>query len=108
MLEGINTKVNKILEGDSIVQMESLPECSVDMIFAAPPYNLQLESELLRPNNSVVDGVKDNWDKFESIGAYDQFTRAWLTVARNVLKESGSLWVIGSYHNLFRVVSILQ
>ena len=108
MLEGINTKVNKILEGDSIVQMESLPECSVDMIFADPPYNLQLESELLRPNNTVVDGVKDNWDKFESIGAYDQFTRAWLTVARNVLKESGSLWVIGSYHNIFRVGAILQ
>ena len=108
MLEGINTRVNKILEGDCIVQMDSLPDRSVDMIFADPPYNLQLKSELLRPNNTVVDGVKNKWDKFENIEVYDQFTREWLTAARNVLKDSGSLWVIGSYHNIFRVGAILQ
>lgn len=108
MLQEIKTKINTILEGDCIQQMDSLPERSIDAIFADPPYNLQLSSDLLRPNNTLVDGVNNNWDKFESFAAYDQFTRMWLKAARNVLKDDGTLWVIGSYHNIFRVGSILQ
>jgi len=108
MLQEIETKVNTILEGDCIKHMRSSPERSVDAIFADPPYNLQLGSDLLRPNNTFVDGVNNNWDKFESFAAYDEFTRTWLTEARNVLKDEGTLWVIGSYHNIFRVGSILQ
>ena len=101
-------KKNTIKVGDCIALMETMPEGSVDMIFADPPYNLQLEGELYRPNNSRVDGVDDNWDKFDSFAAYDAFTRAWLRAARRVLKENGSLWVIGSYHNIFRVGTALQ
>ncbi|WP_046023466.1 site-specific DNA-methyltransferase [Magnetospira sp. QH-2] len=94
--------------GDSIAALESLPDECVDMVFADPPYNLQLDGELLRPNNSVVDGVDDAWDKFDTFGAYDGFTRRWLSEARRVLKPNGTLWVIGSYHNIYRVGSILQ
>ena len=108
MRQEIKTKVNSVLEGDCIKHMRSLPDGSIDVIFADPPYNLQLGSGLLRPNNTFVDGVNNNWDKFESFEAYDQFTRMWLTEARNVLKDEGTLWVIGSYHNIFRVGSILQ
>ena len=108
MLGGIKTKVNQILKGDCIEQMRSLPKGSVDAVFADPPYNLQLSGELLRPNNTLVDGVDDKWDKFESLASYDKFSREWLSAARDVLIENGSLWVIGSYHNIFRVGAILQ
>ena len=97
-----------IKQGDCIALMEELPEASVDMVFADPPYNLQLEGELLRPNNSRVDGVDAGWDKFDDFASYDAFTRAWLRAARRALKDDGSLWVIGSYHNIFRVGTALQ
>ncbi|MBI1273083.1 MAG: site-specific DNA-methyltransferase [Alphaproteobacteria bacterium] len=100
--------IDKILTGDCIAHMNSLPEGSVDAVFADPPYNLQLAGDLHRPNNTLVDGVDDAWDKFADLTAYDEFTRAWLTAARRVLKPDGALWVIGSYHNIFRVGSILQ
>ena len=100
--------VNRILEGDCLDIMKTLPSSSVDLIFADPPYNLQLAGELLRPNNSKVDAVNNEWDQFESFAAYDKFTRSWLAEARRVLKETGSLWVIGSYHNIFRVGTALQ
>ena len=88
--------------------MSALPAGSVDMVFADPPYNLQLAGELHRPNNSRVDGVEDDWDKFDDFAAYDPFTRGWLAAARRVLKDDGTLWVIGSYHNIFRVGAALQ
>ncbi len=88
--------------------MRSLPAGSVDAVFADPPYNLQLEGELLRPNQSVVDGVTDDWDQFDGFAAYDKFTRAWLVAARHALKPDGTLWVIGSYHNIFRIGTQLQ
>jgi modification methylase len=94
--------------GDSIELLAQMPESSVDLIFADPPYNLQLKNELHRPDNSRVDAVDDDWDKFESFRHYDDFTRAWLAEARRVLREDGSLWVIGSYHNIFRVGAALQ
>ncbi|MDG2520025.1 site-specific DNA-methyltransferase [Caulobacter segnis] len=97
-----------IIQGDCIEQMNALPEKSVDLVFADPPYNLQLGGDLLRPDNSKVDAVDDHWDQFESFAAYDAFTRDWLKAARRVLKDDGALWVIGSYHNIFRVGSILQ
>jgi len=100
--------VDQILVGDCIEIMRSLPEGSIDCVFADPPYNLQLGGELTRPNNSRVDGVVEAWDRFESLGAYDRFTRDWLEAARRALKPDGTLWVIGSYHNIFRVGSILQ
>jgi len=99
---------NKIIIGDCIEQLSLLPEASIDLVFADPPYNLQLAGELYRPNNSRVDAVDDVWDKFSSFGAYDAFTREWLAACRRVLKPNGSLWVIGSYHNIFRVGTILQ
>ena len=101
-------KVNRILKGNSIDVMQSLPAASVDAIFADPPYNLQLAGELLRPNNSKVDAVDDAWDQFESFAAYDDFTRGWLSAAKHALKDDGALWVIGSYHNIFRIGAILQ
>lgn len=100
--------LDSILTGDCIAAMAQLPAQSVDMIFADPPYNLQLEGELRRPNDSRVDGVEDQWDKFASFAEYDAFTRAWLTAARRVLKDDGTLWVIGSYHNIFRVGVAVQ
>ncbi len=99
---------NQILQGDCISVMQNLPEKSVDMVFADPPYNLQLAGELRRPNQSVVKGVDDNWDKFTDFKEYDRFTEAWLSAARRALHDDGSLWVIGSYHNIFRVGTILQ
>jgi modification methylase len=99
---------NKIIVGDCIEELSRLPEASVDLVFADPPYNLQLAGDLYRPNNSRVDAVDDDWDKFSSFGAYDAFTRDWLAACRRVLKPNGSLWVIGSYHNIFRVGTILQ
>jgi modification methylase len=99
---------NVILEGDCIAEMARLPDKSVDMIFADPPYNLQLGGDLFRPEGSRVDAVDDDWDKFDSLSAYDDFTRAWLYEARRILKDNGTIWVIGSYHNIFRVGSLLQ
>ena len=98
----------EILVGDCIALMASLPEASVDLVFADPPYNLQLGGELLRPNNSRVDGVEEAWDRFAGFADYDRFTKDWLEAARRVLKPDGALWVIGSYHNIYRVGSLLQ
>lgn len=100
--------LGRILDGDCIEAMRSIPTASVDMVFADPPYNLQLGGDLARPDGSHVDAVTNDWDKFDSFGTYDRFTRAWLAEARRVLKPNGSLWVIGSYHNIFRVGAILQ
>ena len=112
----LGDNLNRVMVGDCIELMHGLPEASVDMVFADPPYNLQLGGELWRPDNSKVDAVDDDWDKFGdasgSVGAsfarYDTFTRAWLGAARRVLKPEGTLWVIGSYHNIFRIGSALQ
>jgi modification methylase len=100
--------VDTILVGDCIAHMNALPAGSVDLIFADPPYNLQLEEGLTRPDQSKVDAVDDDWDKFQSFAHYDAFTRAWLKAARRVLKPNGAIWVIGSYHNIFRVGTALQ
>jgi modification methylase len=100
--------LNEIIVGDCISELARLPEHSVDLVFADPPYNLQLNNELLRPNNSRVDGVDDDWDKFGSFADYDRFTGDWLLACRRVLKPEGALWVIGSYHNIFRVGATLQ
>ena len=100
--------LGRILDGDCIAAMRSLPDACVDMVFADPPYNLQLGGDLSRPDGSHVDAVTDEWDKFDSFAAYDTFTREWLAEARRVLKPNGSLWVIGSYHNIFRVGATLQ
>ena len=95
--------LNQILSGDCIEQLRTLPDNCVDLVFADPPYNLQLQGELTRPNQTVVDAVNDDWDKFDDLAAYDAFTRAWLQECQRVLKATGTLWVIGSYHNIFRV-----
>ena len=100
--------INTILDGDCIEVMRSLPEASVDLIFADPPYNLQLRGDLHRPDNSKVDAVDDAWDQFGSFGAYDRFTHEWLAAARRILKPDGAIWVIGSYHNVFRLGAELQ
>lgn len=100
--------LNTILDGDCIEVMNSLPEGSVDLIFADPPYNLQLKGQLHRPDNSQVDAVDDHWDQFSSFAAYDAFTKDWLKAARRLLKPDGAIWVIGSYHNIFRVGTALQ
>ncbi len=100
--------LDRILQGDCVRILDSLPENSVDLIFADPPYNLQLPRELYRPNLSKVDGVDEIWDKFDSLDAYDAFSRQWLRACRRVLKDTGTIWVIGSYHNIFRIGSIMQ
>jgi modification methylase len=97
-----------IIEGDCLEALAALPAACADLVFADPPYNLQLGGELLRPDNSKVDAVDDDWDQFASFEAYDKFTRQWLAAARRVLKDDGALWVIGSYHNIFRVGATLQ
>jgi modification methylase len=97
-----------VIEGDCLDVLAALPESCIDLIFADPPYNLQLRQELWRPNMTRVDAVDDDWDRFESFSDYDEFTRAWLSGCRRVLKESGTLWVIGSYHNIYRIGAILQ
>jgi modification methylase len=96
------------MSGDCIEVMNSLPEASVDLIFADPPYNLQLKGNLHRPDNSMVDAVDDHWDQFDSFAVYDRFTRDWLKAAQRLLKPNGAIWVIGSYHNIFRVGAELQ
>src|SRR5262245_40348852 len=103
-----NLDVDRIIRGDCIEALAGLPEQSVDVIFADPPYNLQLQGELYRPNMTKVDAVDDAWDRFESLPAYDEFTRQWLMACRRVLKDTGTLWVIGSYHNIYRVGAILM
>ena len=100
--------LNKILNGDCIDIMNSLPPESIDLIFADPPYNLQLKGELHRPDHSKVDAVDNAWDQFDSFKTYDRFTDAWLSAARRILKPDGGIWVIGSYHNIFRVGASLQ
>jgi modification methylase len=100
--------LNRILEEDCIAAMAALPAGCVDMVFADPPYNLQLGGNLFRPEGGRVDAVDDDWDKFASFAAYDEFTRAWLKEARRILKPNGTLWVIGSYHNIYRVGAALQ
>jgi len=98
----------RIILGDCIEELRALPKGCADLVFADPPYNLQLEGELMRPNNTRVDGVDNDWDKFSDFAAYDAFTRDWLAAARDLLKPDGALWVIGSYHNIFRVGTQLQ
>jgi modification methylase len=100
--------LDTILRGDCIAAMKALPAKSIDLIFADPPYNLQLGGDLNRPDGSHVDAVTDEWDKFDSLAAYDKFTREWLAEARRILKDDGSIWVIGSYHNIFKVGSAIQ
>ncbi len=101
-------KTDVIHRGDCIEVLRSLPDACVDMVFADPPYNLQLGGDLLRPDNSKVDAVDDDWDKFDSFAAYDAFTREWMTECRRILKPEGSIWVIGSYHNVFRLGAAIQ
>ncbi len=101
-------KLDCVIEGDCVERMKALPEGCADLIFADPPYNMQLRGELRRPDQSKVDAVDDHWDQFSSFSDYDHFTREWLSAARHCLKDNGALWVIGSYHNIFRVGAILQ
>ncbi|MFL2660196.1 MAG: site-specific DNA-methyltransferase [Alphaproteobacteria bacterium] len=101
-------KTNILINEDCIEAMSKMPEQSVDMIFADPPYNLQLGEGLTRPNNSVVNGVNDDWDKFDTFSEYDNFSQQWLTQAKRILKPNGTIWVIGSYHNIFRVGAKIQ
>ncbi|WP_172300345.1 site-specific DNA-methyltransferase [Pseudoruegeria sp. HB172150] len=105
---GADLPLNEIIAGDCIEVMRSLPAGSVDLIFADPPYNLQLKSDLHRPDNSRVDAVDDAWDQFASFATYDQFTRDWLAAAKRLLRPNGAIWVIGSYHNVFRLGAELQ
>ena len=105
---GLELPLDQILVGDCIALMRQLPPASVHAIFADPPYNLQLKGDLRRPDTSLVDAVDDDWDRFDDLAAYDAFTREWLTEARRVLRKDGTIWVIGSYHNVFRLGTILQ
>jgi modification methylase len=100
--------LDRIIKGDCIASMAALPDASVDMIFADPPYNLQLGGDLFRPEGGRVDAVDNDWDKFDTFAAYDAFTKAWLAEARRILKPDGTIWVIGSYHNIFRVGTAIQ
>lgn len=101
-------KTNTIIQGDCVARLKELPDASVDLVFADPPYNLQLGGILSRPDHTEVDAVDDDWDQFDSFAAYDKFTKAWLSEARRVLKPDGAIWVIGSYHNIYRVGGLLQ
>ena len=101
-------ETNRLIQGDCVAAMRSLPDACIDMIFADPPYNLQLGGDLFRPEGGRVDAVDDAWDKFDTLAAYDRFTAEWLTEARRILKPTGTIWVIGSYHNIFRVGTALQ
>ena len=107
-MDNTELKLDQIIQGNCIEVLESFPAASVDMVFADPPYNLQLQRELWRPNRTKVNGVNDTWDHFESFAEYDAFTHDWLSACRRVLKETGTLWVIGTYHNIFRVGAIIQ
>jgi modification methylase len=103
-----SSELSRILIGDCVAQMAALPAASVDLVFADPPYNLQLQGALKRPDESKVDAVDANWDKFSSFEAYDDFTRAWLIACRRVMKPGATLWAIGSYHNIYRVGALIQ
>ena len=100
--------LNSILQGDTVELMRKLPDSSIDLIFADPPYNLQLGGNLNRPDHSMVDAVKEDWDKFVNFKDYDKFCENWLLEARRLLKPDGAIWVIGTYHNIYRIGSILQ
>lgn len=104
----ITVPLDQILSGECVQVMKTIPSASVDCIFADPPYNLQLQGELRRPDDTVVDGVNEDWDKFKSFALYDQFCRSWLKECHRLLRKDGTLWVIGSYHNIFRIGAILQ
>ena len=105
----INKNLNsKIIKGDSLKELKKIPDETFDLIFADPPYNLQLQNSLIRPDRSKVDAVNDKWDQFESFKTYDEFTNEWLRECKRILKKNGSIWVIGSYHNIFRVGKIIQ
>ena len=104
----VEIKADRLLRGDCISEMAKLPDGCIDMIFADPPYNLQLGGDLFRPEGGRVDAVDNDWDKFDTLAAYDRFTKAWLAEARRILKPDGTIWVIGSYHNIFRVGTALQ
>ena len=108
MSYGTKLPLDRVLIGDCAAEMNRLPAESVDMVFADPPYNLQLKGGLLRPNQTEVNGVDEAWDKFDDFAAYDLFTEEWLSAARRLLKSDGTLWVIGSYHNIFRIGALLQ
>ena len=101
-MNNLNLK-NKIINGDSLKELKKIPDGSFDLIFADPPYNLQLRNKLIRPDRSKVDAVNDKWDQFQSFTEYDLFTNNWLKECKRILKKNGSIWVIGSYHNIFRV-----
>jgi modification methylase len=105
---GVSESAHRIVVGDCVAELAKLSAGSVDLVFADPPYNLQLQGDLRRPDDSRVDAVDDDWDKFASFADYDAFTRDWLQACRRVLKPAGTIWVIGSYHNIFRVGSIMQ
>ena len=100
--------LDQVLRGDCVQLMRQLPSGSIDCVFADPPYNLQLRGELRRPDDSLVDGVDDDWDRFADLATYDRFTREWLAEARRLLAKDGTIWVIGTYHNIFRVGALLQ
>ncbi|MCB2014850.1 MAG: site-specific DNA-methyltransferase [Sphingobium sp.] len=104
----VELETDRLIKGDCIAEMRKLPDDSIDMIFADPPYNLQLGGDLNRPDGSHVDAVTDDWDKFDSFAVYDNFTQEWLAEARRILKPNGTIWVIGSYHNIFRVGATMQ
>jgi site-specific DNA-methyltransferase (adenine-specific)/modification methylase len=106
--KNIDQYLNKIIQGDCIEELKNLPANSVDLIFADPPYNLQLGGELYRPNQTIVNAVNDEWDKFVSFEEYDKFSVDWLKECKRVLKKNGAIWVIGSYHNIFRIGKIMQ
>jgi modification methylase len=100
--------LDRILHGNSLEILPTLRPHSVDLVFADPPYNLQLQQDLWRPNMTLVDAVDDEWDQFEDFGAYDEFTRAWLLAVRDVMKATATIWISGTYHNIFRVGALLQ
>ena len=104
----LNIPLDQILNGECIQVMKTIPSASIDCIFADPPYNLQLQGELRRPDDTIVDGVNEDWDKFKSFLLYDQFCRSWLKECHRLLRKNGTIWVIGSYHNIFRIGAILQ
>lgn len=100
--------LDQVIHGDCVEVMNSLPENSIDLIFADPPYNLQLQNTLWRPNMTQVDAVTDDWDQFDNNEDYDSFSKSWLSACRRVLKDTGTIWVIGTYHNIYRIGSIIQ
>jgi modification methylase len=108
LIQYLELPLDQILRGDCVQLMRMLPAASVDCVFADPPYNLQLRGELRRPDDSLVDGVDEEWDRFSDFASYDKFTREWLTECRRLLRKDGTIWVIGAYHNIFRIGTILQ